>query len=133
MPWLTLGTLTPGFTWQQFDTPVVGGDLFRLTQTWQGNYPAAGPAWLSSVFANDGISAFRRFFSNEEPLLIEMPTPESFVNAGFLVRYIQLRLGVDSRPFADSNWQVTLELWTDSTDATGQPAQRLSGGTYVGT
>lgn len=133
MTWLNVGTLTPTKDWQQFDTPVIGGELFRVTQTWTGKYPAAGPAWLSSVYANAGISGFRRFFSNEEPLLLEMPIPDDFANSGLLVRYVQLRLGVDSRPFADSNWQVTLELWTDDTTGTGQPAQLISGGTYDAT
>lgn len=130
MAWLDVGTLTPSHQWQQFESPVIGGELFRVTQSWVGRYPAAGPAWLSSAFANAGISGFRRFFSNEDPLLLEMPIPQEFTDAGLLVRYVQLRLGVDSRPFADSNWQVTLELWTDDTDPLGNPAQLISGGTY---
>ena len=130
MPWQLIGTLVPGYRWQQFDTPVIGGELFRVSQTWNGQYPGDGPAWFSSVFANSGISGFRRFYSNNEPLLMEMPIPDEFVDAGLLVRYIQVKLGIRTRLYADADYQVTLEVWTDSTDGSGQPAQLVSGGTY---
>lgn len=130
MSWLSVGTLSPSHQWQQFESPVIGGELFRVTQTWQGEYPGAGPAWLSSVYADAGIAGFRRFYSNDDQLLIEMPNPQEFIDAGLLVRYIQLRLGIQTRLYADANWQITLELWTDDTDPTGAPAQLISGGTY---
>jgi len=130
MPWQTVGTLEPGYQWQQFNTPVIGGELFRLTQTWQGEYPGIGPALFSSVYSDSGVSGFRRFYPNQEPLLLEMPVPQELVDAGLLVRYIQVKLSIRARLYDQASWQVTLEVWTDSTDGSGQAAQLVSGGTY---
>lgn len=133
MTWLTLGTLSPGYQWQIFNTPVLEGDLFRITQQWQGSYPGIGPAWLASLYANAGESGYRKFFSNSDPQLIEMPIPEEFRSAGLFVRYIQLKLGIRTRLYEGANWQVTLELWTGTTSPAGEAVQLVSGGTYDGT
>lgn len=131
MTWIELGTLSPEYQWQQFNIPAVGGELFRITQSWNGEYPGFGPAWFSSVYVDSGITGFRKFYSNDEPLLMQMPIPDELEAAGLLVRYIQLKIGIRTRLYENADWQVTLELWTEDTDSGGQPVQRISGGIYV--
>ena len=133
MTWFNLGTVQPIYEWRGFDFPAINTTLFRITQTWNGDFPGVGPIQLRGIYANGGRYGFRRFFSNTEPLLMLIPTPADLIAAGYLVRDMQIRLGGRTRFYEDANWRVTLETWTGEADAQGNPVQRISGGTYVGT
>lgn len=132
MAWFNLGTVIPVYEWRTFDFPAINTDLFRVTQSWNGDFPGVGPIQLRSVYPNGGKFGFTKFFTSDEEILLLLPTPDSIIAAGYLLRDMQIRLGGRTRVYEDAMWRITLETWVGSTDPQGSPQQRISGGTYDG-
>ncbi|MEO0538385.1 MAG: hypothetical protein AAF215_31545 [Cyanobacteria bacterium P01_A01_bin.123] len=129
MPWLELGTLTPGYDWTAFPTPVGESELFRLTQDYT---PPLGRAYLifAARFYPGSLSLFNRAYPSEDDTIIYMPVPDVFDRPGYLFRDIMLKHNLFGRVFASAEWRVTLEAWVDSADDQGNPIQVVDGGIY---
>ncbi len=109
MGWSSIGTLSPSYDWQAFDTAIFDTNLFRISQAYSGENP--GKLLIRNLFASAGSAEIKVIFPDPEPLLLEFPlSPEIRVLTG-AARYIQIKMPVSSRVYADTNWQVTIEQW----------------------
>lgn len=128
MSWEWIGTISPEYGWQNFQNDAIGGSLFRITQSWDGEYPGWGPAYISFYYPNGGRYGFYKFWSGNEPLLFTEAVPVSLQRAGYIVRTPQVQMGGRTRLYENANWQVTLELWLGPSPNT--PQQIIDGGEY---
>ena len=114
MVWIELGTIEPQLlNWQRYPTLVTGGELFRVRQSWVGDWPGTGHLQLSSVYDGAGRYGFRRVGSDTEDRLVVMPVPEELILAGLNSRYIEIKLSYSARVYENANWQVSVDKWTD--------------------
>lgn len=113
MPWTDIGTLTPTSTWQTFNIPVIGGELFRLSQNWVGDWPGTGYLQFSAVYADAGRYGFTKAQADKAYQIIRLPVLEALLAAGFTTRYIAMRHNTRARLYSGNNWSVSVEQWTE--------------------
>lgn len=129
MSWETLGTLTPDLLdWQTLNAPAEG-DLFRVRQSWVGEWPGTGYIRLRLFYADDesyddGFFETQRLYANQDTDLLLLPFNQIMARAGYSVRYFQARLNLRARPYATANWQVSISQFVDYTET-------FDGGEYV--
>lgn len=144
MTWTPIGTISPGLLdWTPWGPQVSGGELFRVTQSWDGLYPGPGYAQIRQRWDPEGVWDYGRIYPNEAPSLIRLDIPGELRAAGRLARFVEGRLNLRAAIPANSNWQITLEAWTGplptvpTTPAGSDPFStdpgaylNLDGGTY---
>ncbi|MBE9137668.1 hypothetical protein IQ254_10650 [Nodosilinea sp. LEGE 07088] len=114
MGWSTLGTLTPALdNWRTLNAPAAG-ELFRISQSWSGEWPGTGFIQLRLLYANnefyeDSYFETRRIYPTTDERLLYLPFNPVFASAGYTVRYFQARLSFRARVFESANWQVALD------------------------
>lgn len=114
MGWSTLGTLTPNLlNWVTLNAPS-GGELFRVTQSWVGEWPGTGYIRLRLLYADhqfyeDAFFETERIYSGPDERLIAIPFNPIMREAGYNVRYFQARFNQRARIYENANWQVTLD------------------------
>lgn len=114
MGWGTLGTLTPDLLdWKTLNAPAAG-ELFRVSQSWNGEWPGTGAIMLRLLYADnefyeDSYFENRRIYSTRDERLLFLPFNLVMKQAGYTVRYFQARLNYRARIFETANWQITLD------------------------
>lgn len=112
MVWSSLGSIQPNILdWQTYNTPVVGGELFRVRQSWVGDWPGSGYLQISAVYADAGRHGYRRVGSDTKDRIIQLPVPEALELAGFTTRYIEIKVNGRARLFESANWTVDVDQW----------------------
>lgn len=112
MPWQFLGTVSPTqLDWKRFATPVTGGELFRVRQSWVGDWPGTGYLQFSAVYSGAGRHGFRKVGADTEARIISLAIPQALLEAGLTTRHIECRLNPRARPYAVANWQVSIDYW----------------------
>lgn len=113
MSWTAIGTISPGLeNWTSWGAQVSGGELFRVTQSWQGVYPGVGYAQLRQRWEPEGVHSWDRIYPSEEPILLRLSIPPELRAADKIARHIEGRLHSRAIIPINSNWQITLEVWT---------------------
>lgn len=113
MSWTEIGTISPSIPdWTPFGPQVSGGELFRVTQTWTGLYPGPGYAQVRQRWDPEGIWDYDRIYPNETPHLMRLAIPGELRAADRLARFIECRLHGRAIIPVNSNWTITLEVWT---------------------
>lgn len=117
MTWRTLGTLEPNLLdWQTLNIPA-RGEVFRVSQSWVGEWPGTGFASLRLVYSNalvggQGALEYRRVYPFRDDRIYEFPFDERLRQAGYTVRYFQIKLNYRARLYAIANWQITIaQFW----------------------
>jgi hypothetical protein len=114
MAWSLLGTLTPNLlAWTTLNAPAPG-ELFRVSQFWNGEWPGSGYILLRLLYADnefyeDSYFENKRIYSTRDERLIHLPFNPVFAQSGYTVRYFQARLSYRARIFEAANWQITLD------------------------
>lgn len=129
MTWETLGNLTPNLLdWQTLNAPAEG-ELFRISQSWVGDWPGVGYIRLRLFYADDlyyedGYFETKRVYATRDEQLLVLPFNLILGQAGYNVRYFQARFNMRARIYENANWQISLDQFLG---ATGD----LDGGEYV--
>lgn len=106
--WFNIGTLSPTWDHNYFSNALVGNNLLRVRQSF--DVKPDGYAILYQVFYNKTEFAIsRRLYPSLDHRLIEMPVNSILINAGEGVYHLGLRLSVRARPYANSNWTVSVD------------------------
>lgn len=114
MVWSSIGSIAPTILdWQTYNTPVIGGELFRVRQSWVGDWPGTGHLQISAIYADAGRYGFSRVGSDTEDRIISLPVPEALALAGFTTRYMAIRVNAYARLYATANWTVELDQWIE--------------------
>lgn len=114
MVWSSLGTIEPQLlNWQQYPTPVIGGELFRVRQSWVGDWPGTGHLQFSALYADGGRYGFRRIGSDTADRMFTLAVPEVMQLAGLTTRYIEVKLSYNARIYSGANWQVSVDQWIE--------------------
>lgn len=111
MPWTSLGVVTVGENWQEFDQPVLGSDAIRLihTTSLQNNYCIGFVAPYFNLPAPGGrLSPWRRIYSGPEPSILDLAIPDSFKEANLTVFYLQIKA---RWPYHLVSWQVEAQAF----------------------
>lgn len=111
MSWALLGTIEPGLEWEELSTNAQGGDIFRLIQSWGGNWPGTAHLNISFKYGNHGRFGFNKAYPDREPILLICPIAEPLISVGFINRSIAIRHNLYARLYAEANWQVVVEQW----------------------
>lgn len=111
MVWSEIGTLAPTLEWRTFNTPVVGGELFRCRQEWVGDWPGTGYLQLSAFYADGGRYGYQQAQASRTEQMFLLPVPEALEIVGFTVRYMALRHNSRARLYANANWRVSVDQW----------------------
>jgi hypothetical protein len=144
MPWQQVGSLIPDIpAWAPFGPQVSGGELFRVTQAWDGLYPGPGYALIRQRWEPEGVWDYERIYPNETPHLYRLGIPGELRAADRLARFIECKLSSRAVIPVNSNWTLTLEVWdgplptVPTAPATADPYSTdpgsylvLDGGTY---
>lgn len=132
MPWRQLGTVTPELlTWKTVGQPALG-DVFRVRQSWVGDWPGTGFIHLSAIYSNGGRYGFEKIWPDPEARIFLMKPPEALLEAGLVIRYFAARFGSRARPYSAANWQISIDEFTPIVGPDDQPLQPVDGGTYDG-
>lgn len=117
MGWSTLGTLTPNLLdWQTLNIPA-RGEVFRVSQSWVGDWPGLGHISIRLIYQNSAVGGqgsleYRRVYPFRDDRIFEFPFDERLREAGYHVRYFQAKLGYRARVFTSANWQVSIsQFW----------------------
>lgn len=107
MTWANLGSITLTSNWQLLDQASVGGELFRLSQTWNVDPPAR--AIIVQVYGTEPYQFYgsKRFYPSRDQKIIELKVPESFLAAGINTRYLALKYV--SRRLFTFQWEISVE------------------------
>lgn len=112
MKWNSLGTKKPILNWQLYDIPVIGVELFRVTNHWNILPYYRMKGYLGQFFSTttDVVQPITIYPIKGVQQLIELPIPQDLKNAGNITRYIGIKLAF---PFKTGNfgydWMVELE------------------------
>lgn len=129
MDWEALGIITPTLAaWSTLNAPA-DGELFRLQQSWVGEWPGTGYIRVRLFYADqttfeDGFFETRRLYATKDEQLIALPFNPILAQAGYNVRYFQARLNLQARPYDGANWQLAIEQFAGGGTV-------LDGGEYV--
>lgn len=131
MAWNRLGSIVPVLDqWLTLNAPTAG-DLFRVSQSWNGSYPGKGAVQLrlfysDTVYYEDAYFETQRLYPSSDERLIYLPFNPVMRSAGYGVRYFQFRRSSWARIQADANWTIAIGEWTG--DSPGPDS--LDGGEY---
>jgi len=126
--WINLGTIAPDYgLWTPWPVADVGGDLFRLTHSYQfGGVP--GRLLVAPLYpAYNAHGAVKLVYPDPLVQLHYWPVPPEFAAAGAVVREIETVITVGSKAGPIDNWTVQLEVWDGPTAPTAPSAD---GGIY---
>lgn len=127
MAWENLGQVNLSLQWQLLDEAVIGGEVFRIRQTYS-SYPI-GYALLSFVYADGGRYGYRRFYPDRnQDIMLLMPVPEMLIEKGLIVRYPTLKISGKTRIHADV-WTASVDLGNFENDPVVDNAP-IDGGTF---
>lgn len=130
MPWIALGTVEPNLlNWQAFSAPAFES-LFRVRQTWNGEWPGAGYIRLRAVQSDGSFYETKSIYATRDQQLLVLPPSAALAEAGYFVRRFEIRLNLRARIFATANWQVSIDEYSAST--ADDPFQIVNGGVYAG-
>lgn len=136
MVWAPLGTLTPDLLdWQTLNAPA-SGELFRVSQSWNGEWPGTGYIRLRLLYADavsfeDGYFESQRLYASRDEQLILKPFSSILAQAGYNVRYFQARLNLRARPYATANWQINIDQFLGEAEPiAGAVSGDVNGGVY---
>lgn len=108
MPWLSLGSVVLGEDWKSFPQEVLGYETFRLIHTTTAD--PFNQAFLSRYFPAPGnggrYSPWRRIYSSAEPVIIQMPIPQIFLDQGISIFTMQVKLRF---PYYPVPWSIELQ------------------------
>jgi hypothetical protein len=109
--WLSLGTKQPSFTWDDWNTPVIGNVAVRITQTYNPSEVSfLNKLQISEYYATGERRYLKTLYPSTAPRLYEFFIPQALQDAGYTTRYFSIRHGFYG--VADvANWQTTLEIW----------------------
>jgi hypothetical protein len=128
--WSSLGTVSPDWDWRQFDIPLVGDAVIRVTQTY--DEPSIGRLINKLIFGEVYVDLGRRTlftaYRKSDARIYTVAIPKAIADRGFGVRYLEVKHNAYGVINPDS-WSVTLEAWQD-TDPAGNVALIADGGTY---
>ncbi|MBE9157691.1 hypothetical protein IQ265_12765 [Nodosilinea sp. LEGE 06152] len=131
MAWRNLGTVAPDLLeWRELPQQALG-NLFRIRQSWNGDWPGTGAINLAIFYDGGGRYGFEQIYSDPKPRMVIFTPPQLLTDAGFLVRRFAVRFSSRTRVYAVANWQVSVDEWVDNTED-DEPAQLIDGGTYGG-
>lgn len=131
MGWRNLGSVEPDLlTWKQLPQQAIG-PLFRIRQSWSGDWPGSGPIHVAIFYDGGGRYGFEQVYSDPEPRMVLLTPPQAITDAGLLVRRFAARLSTRTRTYAGANWTISVDEWVDATVGE-EPAQIIDGGTYDG-
>lgn len=129
MPWIALGTVQPSLLdWQFLNAPAFE-TVFRVRQSWVGEWPGSGYIRLRAVHQDGSFYESKRLFATRDQQLLVMPPSPALAEAGYFVRRFQVRLNMRARIFATANWQVSIDEYSESLD--DDPFQVVDGGIYA--
>lgn len=129
MPWQSIGSVTPDYlTWRLADDASLS-DLIRVRQSWNGDWPGKGFALVTAIYADGGSYGIRKVYPSTEARMLVLEPPQELKDAGFVVRYLAVKLGNYTRLYGDANWRLTFEEWVPASGS-GGTQQTLDGGTY---
>jgi len=111
--WSSLGTKQPGFTWELFDTAVIGDVAVRITQT----YNPSEVSFLNKIHLGefygtpDGDHRFLKvIYPSTQARLYSFTIPHALKDAGYTVRYFAVKH--NAYGVADvANWTINLEVF----------------------
>lgn len=129
MPWQTLGTYPVLYDWEEAPQLLVTAETFRVTQTWQGEHVGEGKLLLRFEYPDGSFGDYRSIYPTRDATLIEIPIPEAFKRVGLVSRRLRLKRSQWSRVYYESNWQATVEAFTEDA-GDGTPAQIVDAGIY---
>lgn len=138
MTWSTLGTLTPNLLeWTTLNAPA-DGELFRVSQSWAGEWPGVGSIMLRLLYADnefyeDGYFENRRIYAMTEERLLVIPFEPVMKQAGYTVRYFQAKFSYRTRVYESANWQISLDQFLGESEPApgGGSGSTLDGGVYL--
>lgn len=111
--WSSLGTVSPDYDWQQFNTPIVGDAVIRISQIY--DEPSLGRLinrlFFGEVYADLGRRYLFRIYRRTEPGIHTLSIPQELVDKGFGVRYLEVKHNAFGVINPDT-WNVQVELWS---------------------
>ncbi|MBD0268565.1 MAG: hypothetical protein ICV77_09755 [Cyanobacteria bacterium Co-bin8] len=110
MGWADLGTLRPSLDWQDFPIPVIGGETFRVQQSYSLGLVTARLVF-GCLYPSSGRQFGRRLYPSLEDQIFTFPVPEDLQSAGEFVRYLSVRHNLYGRVYEQDNWQVSLQVF----------------------
>ena len=109
MAWHPLGTINLTYEWQLFNAPVVGGESFRIRQSWGTPTKPYGKCLIAQFYNQpQEIYGIRVFYATTDLKIIELAVPLDFQFSGMTTRFIGLKL-VTYRSSFGSGWQVSVD------------------------
>lgn len=114
MPWSLLGTFPITYEWQTIALPVTNAEVFRVGQSWDGEYVGEGKLLFRFRYDGPAYGGYQSIFPNRDTTLIDMPIPAAFSRVGLTSRMLEFKRSQWSRIYYDSNWQATIEAFEES-------------------
>ena len=114
MVWSSLGTLTPTLLdWQTLNTPA-RGEVFRVSQSWIGEWPGTGWISLRVIYLNGSLGGaaaldYLRIYALRDDRIFLLPFDQRLRQAGYTIRFFQARLSHRARVFTAANWQISID------------------------
>jgi len=102
--------IRPTANWQIFPVPTIGGEVFRVSSTYNRRPYYRLRAYVSSLYFNsDEFERWTTIYPNKESSILELPIPKVFQLDGVIVRFLAIQLA--SPPYHGSwlhDWDVEL-------------------------
>ena len=131
MSWRNLGTVAPSLLeWRELPQQALG-TLFRVRQSWVGDWPGSGAVNLAIFYDGGGRYGFEQIYSDREPRMVFFTPPQGLADAGLLIRRFSVRFSSRTRVYATANWQISVDEWVGAIIG-DEPAQIIDGGIYDG-
>ena len=127
--WLELGTISPTTAWQRLPQQVIGGEVFRIRQSYLlGGVTAK--LIISSLFPNVGRALVRVAYPSPDIQILEIPLPASFEATGIISRYIEVKHNLFGLVYDQDAWTVAIDAWVVNSSGINNAVQTISAGTY---
>lgn len=93
--WSDLGNIEPSFNeWRNFFLGTIQGETFRLlfnSPDWTKK--ANTWLWIRHEFYNGDTTLAQKVYPRIQPVIIDLPIPKMYVNAGIIVTSISIKKG----------------------------------------
>lgn len=111
MGWISLGIRQPTLDWQLYDNPVVGTEMFKISNTWSIPPFYKLRAYLGQFFVANEVIVFGLIYPiKDNQRVIELKIPDDFQLKGLTTRHIGIKLGyVNKLGLYPYDWEV--QLW----------------------
>jgi hypothetical protein len=122
MTWQPLGSIKPGYGWQQFGEPRLTETAVRVSHTYNRRPDAFAVLRFELL---DGYFGTTRLYPSPSQRLITVRIPPALFEGGAVVWYPALTLGKFSRITEPDNWTVILESWSNPAPSTSNFDRQL--------